>query len=472
MKNRFFQILIAAVMMGTVVSPVHSYAQEAVKVSLDGQTISFDVAPVVEHGTILVPFRTIFEQLGMAVSWNEQDKSIRGEKTGRTIQMTIGVKTASVNGKTVQLSAAPKIIHGSTMIPLRFVSEATGNKVDWNADTRTVSIQTLGTGSTGNIGEMQLSGLIYKGELKDGKPNGQGKLYDNAQTYVYEGGFKDGLFEGQGKIYNNNILIVDGTYSNNKLNGMGKVYDHKGNLQYEGQFVDDLKSGNGTLYAKDSTYTGQFSNDLPNGKGTYKYNDGSSYTGGVKDGLYEGSGTLIYTDGSKYEGQFHNGKFEGEGKRYSASGEVVEQGVYSNGKLKPAEVKKIEPTVSLEEFFTQFKAKFQSVQVGSATLYFDYNINPKTVEFRTTIIAFFSQNDSTTFMNLYNNNKEELKRSLQNLANEIESFSTSKGYYRILLFVMGDANILPKSIIDPSDATAAMRTAITIFEGSIKLVDN
>jgi len=58
--------------------------------------------------------------------------------------MTIGSSRATVNGKTVTLDVAPAIVAGRTFVPLRFVAENLGCTVDWNALTKTVTIIRLG----------------------------------------------------------------------------------------------------------------------------------------------------------------------------------------------------------------------------------------------------------------------------------------------------------------------------------------
>lgn len=56
-----------------------------------------------------------------------------------------------VNGKSVQSSVEPQIINGTTMVPIRTVSEALGAKVDWNGDNNSISIS-LPTASTSSNG--------------------------------------------------------------------------------------------------------------------------------------------------------------------------------------------------------------------------------------------------------------------------------------------------------------------------------
>lgn len=57
------------------------------------------------------------------------------------IELQIGDKASTVNGRTVMNDVAPIIVNERTMIPLRFVSEALGAQVDWNEAARTVTIK-------------------------------------------------------------------------------------------------------------------------------------------------------------------------------------------------------------------------------------------------------------------------------------------------------------------------------------------
>jgi hypothetical protein len=57
-----------------------------------------------------------------------------------SLVMAIGSKTATVNGKSMTLDVAPAIVAGRTFVPLRFVGEALGAQVSWKAATRTIAI--------------------------------------------------------------------------------------------------------------------------------------------------------------------------------------------------------------------------------------------------------------------------------------------------------------------------------------------
>ncbi|QUL57742.1 hypothetical protein KDC22_15390 [Paenibacillus tritici] len=107
-------------------------AGKPIEVKLDDKTLSFQKAPVLDNGTTLVPFRPLFEAMGLEVGWNPSQQTVTGQKEGLTIVMTIGSKTANVNGTSVQLLQVPKIIDSYTMVPLRFVGESSKALVAWN----------------------------------------------------------------------------------------------------------------------------------------------------------------------------------------------------------------------------------------------------------------------------------------------------------------------------------------------------
>lgn len=111
--------------------------------SLPANRLSFRMAPFQTNGTTLVEFRTIFERLGYAIRFDSTTKTITGSKRGVQLSLRLGNKSASVNGKARTLNVAPQVFGGSTMVPLRFIAEASGLEVSWNTFTRSILISTL-----------------------------------------------------------------------------------------------------------------------------------------------------------------------------------------------------------------------------------------------------------------------------------------------------------------------------------------
>jgi len=117
-------------------------AQQPIQVYVDGKRINFNNEPIIENGTTLVEFRPIFESLGLVVGWEGETNMITGYSDWLSLRLYIGSKKAIVNGRTRELPLAPQFIKGYTMIPLRFISEATDKSVKWDEQNRTINILT------------------------------------------------------------------------------------------------------------------------------------------------------------------------------------------------------------------------------------------------------------------------------------------------------------------------------------------
>lgn len=127
----------SAVAFGALFSPGCAMGRE-ITVTLNGEELIFPQSPKVVDGTTLVPMRTIFEALGMDVSWNGGDGSVTAVKNGKSAFVTVGSSTARINGQTVELAQAPVTENGTTLVPLRVISEAMGVDVVWDQENYTV----------------------------------------------------------------------------------------------------------------------------------------------------------------------------------------------------------------------------------------------------------------------------------------------------------------------------------------------
>ena len=125
-----------------VMSTSTALAEENITVMLNGQAMDFDVAPIIQNNRVLVPMRAIFEELHCSVDYTDIDgrQIITAKNDGNTIGLEIGSNEMTVNGEKVSLDTAPVITDDRTLVPLRAVSEALDCNVDWNGDTKTVTI--------------------------------------------------------------------------------------------------------------------------------------------------------------------------------------------------------------------------------------------------------------------------------------------------------------------------------------------
>lgn len=123
--------------------PIGAAAQSAQtppppSVVLNGTAIVFDQPPIARDGRVYVPLRGIFEQLGASVVYNAGRIAATAGK--HTVGLQIGSTTATVDGVVETLDAPPIVETGRTLVPLRFVSQALGANVSYDATTRTVNV--------------------------------------------------------------------------------------------------------------------------------------------------------------------------------------------------------------------------------------------------------------------------------------------------------------------------------------------
>lgn len=116
-------------------------------VMMDGKYISFnqDSLPKNVNGRIMVPYRAIFEYLGLSVGYDQATGVISGKTDGFTLSMknqdpVITMTYADGTVKTKTMDVAPYISGGRTFVPTRFVSEMLGYSVGWDSENRTVII--------------------------------------------------------------------------------------------------------------------------------------------------------------------------------------------------------------------------------------------------------------------------------------------------------------------------------------------
>ncbi|MCD1258710.1 copper amine oxidase N-terminal domain-containing protein [Paenibacillus athensensis] len=96
--------------------------------------------PYLSNETTLVPLRVITTAFGAVLNWDSATKSIHLKYGAHAITLTIGSKTAVVDDQTLDLPAPPELANGTTMVPIRFISENFGAKVSYDAATSQITI--------------------------------------------------------------------------------------------------------------------------------------------------------------------------------------------------------------------------------------------------------------------------------------------------------------------------------------------
>ena len=108
----------------------------------------------------------------------------------------------------------------------------------------------------------------YKGEWKNGLPNGKGIKHSyKDDSYIY-GNFVDGFSEGYGKqtfgqTWEKTQPYYEGEFKRNNYHGKGEYHYGDGDY-YKGDWKDSKYHGQGAAYSKrlDKTWVGEYENDV------------------------------------------------------------------------------------------------------------------------------------------------------------------------------------------------------------------
>ncbi|MFA9423905.1 MAG: DUF1566 domain-containing protein [Sedimentibacter sp.] len=146
MKIFKFRTLTASVLCVSLLMSTGAYAnaQETssnITVALSGAVLTFDVAPYVNDSyRTMVEVRGISEALGADITWDEEAQTVTIVMDDTVLKLVIGETNYTINGESNTMDTEAVIIDGRTMVPVRFVSEALGMNVGWNASEKKVTI--------------------------------------------------------------------------------------------------------------------------------------------------------------------------------------------------------------------------------------------------------------------------------------------------------------------------------------------
>lgn len=152
MKLRLVTTLLSLLLIALLL-PALAFANSqdsdaGVPLFFNGKQLKPEVAPRIIKDVTMVPVRIIAEELGSKVEWNQKAQQVTITKKETKIQMVINQPAASVNGIKQKLDAAPVLIAGNTLLPVRFIAENMGIDVNWDDVTRAVYLTETPSGST------------------------------------------------------------------------------------------------------------------------------------------------------------------------------------------------------------------------------------------------------------------------------------------------------------------------------------
>lgn len=125
--------------------------------------------PVVQNNRTLLPVRAFVEGIGGTALWDDRTQTAALSYNGTEITLTIGERTALVNGSEETLDVTPVLLNDRTMLPIRFIAETFGYTVLWDETLQTVTILNADT----------IENVFARGDLNPAAPVFTGVSYMN-----------------------------------------------------------------------------------------------------------------------------------------------------------------------------------------------------------------------------------------------------------------------------------------------------
>lgn len=99
-----------------------------------------DVPPVIKDGRVLIPLRAVTAALGGQVEWDAESRTVTVTLEDNVIKITVDDLKATVNGVVYDLDVPAKAERGRVVVPLRFIGQALGYEVGYDNSTGDVTV--------------------------------------------------------------------------------------------------------------------------------------------------------------------------------------------------------------------------------------------------------------------------------------------------------------------------------------------
>lgn len=172
--------------------------------------------PRVDQGKTLVPINLISSYLGYSVGWDQKAQKVTISKKDTSIELTVGSNKAIVNRKTVVMDTTANVSNNRTYVPLRFVAENMGVKVEYKVVNGKKAVYlTMPNGEEVKVPEVEVGTLVgTAGDDHEANMDaiynyfGENAMGEGAPTYNPLGGSIENSFIAVGKGPNGEAEIT------------------------------------------------------------------------------------------------------------------------------------------------------------------------------------------------------------------------------------------------------------------------
>lgn len=177
----------------------------------------------------------------------------------------------------------------------------------------------------------------YRGDIRNGKATGRGRMEQPGGMTSYEGEYEDGKRHGFGAYYyKDGNLCYAGSWKNDRRDGLGVSFRDSDHALHVAHWQDGQPQGLVTLFDSEGSlrYSGRIENGKKEGAGvTVNSQDGTVFVGQWSGGEPTGLGSAFDREGRLlYYGSWKDGKRHGRGTEFDQNGSVVFDGEWQEGK--------------------------------------------------------------------------------------------------------------------------------------------
>ena len=115
-----------------------TYKTTVAKFNIGGTYL--EINGIIDNEMTLVEMRPLCDALGVQIEWDSATSTAICTKDSTTFSLTVGTKSAKLNGNPVALERSPKLVGDKTLLPARFVAESIGKVVNYDSSTGVISI--------------------------------------------------------------------------------------------------------------------------------------------------------------------------------------------------------------------------------------------------------------------------------------------------------------------------------------------
>ena len=101
------------------------------KSQIDSSYLTLNEDTFIENGRLFVPLRELAEKIGCTVTWNSSTNQIKVTRGFKSVLFALNKNKIFVDNIEKTIDVAPKLINNKTYLPIRYLVESLGDKVEW-----------------------------------------------------------------------------------------------------------------------------------------------------------------------------------------------------------------------------------------------------------------------------------------------------------------------------------------------------